>query len=212
MDKTVPSGLVHALLLDGKGGCTEYPFEDVDKWTPEQGCLWLHFDFEEAETQRWLEHESGLNDIAFHALVSEETRPRALNRGDNLLLSLRGINLNPGEDVDDMVSVRMWTNGYRIISTRRRKLLFTEDVLDELKAGNGPCDTIELLVTWIERIIWRMSETMENFEDRVLALEERVLDGETEGIRLAIAELRKQTDFHPPLPRPAARGHESAGE
>lgn len=193
MSHAAPSGLVHSLLLDGRGGCNEYSFEDIDKWTPEQGCLWLHFDFEESQAQHWLEHDSGLNDIAFHALVSEETRPRTLNRGDNLLLSLRGINLNPGESVDDMVSVRLWTNGQRIISTRRRSLLSTEDMLDELAAGSGPRNTIELLVAWIERIVWRMNETMENFEDRVLALEERVLEGDTEGIRSAISELRKQT-------------------
>ncbi len=193
MDTRQPAGLIHAILLDGKGGCSDYPLENVARWTPEQGCLWLHFDFEEPGARQWLEHESGLNDIAFEALVSQETRPRALNRGDNLLLSLRGINFNPGESPDDMVSVRLWTNGQRIISTRRRKLLSTDDVLAELAAGNGPRDTVELLVTWIERIVWRMSEIMEDFEDRVMALEERVLEGETAGIRLSLAELRKQT-------------------
>ena len=73
MAQAGPAGLIHALLLDGKGGALEYPFERVADWRADQGCLWLHFDFEEAETQAWLENESGLNDIAFNALVNPET-------------------------------------------------------------------------------------------------------------------------------------------
>jgi zinc transporter len=188
-----PAGLIHALLLDGKGGCSEYPWSRVDRWTAEEGCLWLHFNFEHAEADAWLRHDSGLNDIAYAGLVDTETRPRAVNRGDNLLLSLRGINLNPGSEPDDMVSLRVWTNGKKVISTRRRRLLSTEDVLEDLRAGNGPCNATELLVAWTDRIIWRMSETVENFDDQVLELEERVLNGEITGIRLELARLRKQT-------------------
>ncbi|MDP5055140.1 MAG: zinc transporter ZntB, partial [Congregibacter sp.] len=119
--------------------------------------------------------DSGLNDIAYNSLTSSETRPRALNRGDNLLLTLRGINSNPGENPDDMVSLRIWTNGTLLISTRRRKLLSTTDVLDELAAGSGPKNTVELLVGWTERITERMTDTIEGFEDRVLSIEERLL-------------------------------------
>ena len=191
--QAAPKGLIHSLLLNGSGGCVEYPWESVNDWEPGEGCLWLHFDFEVDETRDWLEHRSGLNDIAFNALVSPETRPRAVNRGDNLLLTLRGINLNPGSEPDDMVSLRIWTDGNRVISTRRRSLLSTQDVRDELEAGNGPCSATELLVIWIDRLIWRMSETVENFEDQVLNLEDRVLSGEIAGIRLELARLRKQT-------------------
>jgi zinc transporter len=191
--KTAPGGLIHALILDGKGGCSEYPWGDVGNWHAEQGCLWLHFDFEEPETQYWLENLSGLNDIAFHALTNPETRPRAVNRGDNLLLTLRGLNLSPGENPDDMVSLRIWTNGSKVISTRRRPLLSTQDIREDLNAGNGPRNATELLVAWTDRITWRMNDTVENFDDQVLALEDRVLGAEIEGIRPALARLRKQT-------------------
>jgi zinc transporter len=191
--QAAPKGLIHALLMDGRGSSSEYPWDRVNDWSPDEGCLWLHFDFEQAETQHWLEHESGLNDVAFHGLVNPETRPRAVNRGDNLLLALRGINLNPGSEPDDMVSLRIWTNGHKVISTRRRSLLSTQDVLEDLDAGIGPCNATELLVSWTDRIIWRMSETVENFDDQVLGLEERVLNGEIAGIRLELARLRKQT-------------------
>jgi zinc transporter len=164
----------------------------VASWTADQGCLWLHFDFEDEDAQRWLREESGLNDIAYSSLTNSETRPRALNRGNNLLLTLRGINLNPGEDPDDMVSLRIWTDGTHLISTRRRNLTSTTDVLDELASGNGPKNTVELLVIWTERITARMTDTIEGFENRVLTIEERLLNAESAGIRIELATLRKQ--------------------
>ncbi|EAQ99138.1 zinc transporter ZntB [Congregibacter litoralis] len=187
-----PGGLVHSLLLDGAGGARTWDWDRVRDWTAADGCLWLHFNFEDEEARQWLQDHSGLNDIAYSSLTNAETRPRALNRGDNLLLTLRGINMNPGEDPDDMVSLRIWTDGTRLISTRRRNLLSTNDVLEELYSGNGPRNAVELLVIWTERITERMTGTIENFEDRVMAIEERLLSGETSGIRIELATLRKQ--------------------
>lgn len=188
-----PPGLVHALILNGKGGVNAFPEEEIASWTKEQGALWLHFDIEEPAAINWLQHSSGLSDIASGALVSPETRPRALNRGDNLLLSLRGLNLLPGQDPEDMVAIRLWTNGHKIISSRRRELVSTQDLLEALHAGNGPHNATELLVQWIDRIVSLMSDTIMGFEDELLDLEERVLTGESEGIRLNLSQLRRQT-------------------
>ena len=111
-----PQGLIHAMLLDGRGGARDMSWDAVASWQPEQGARWLHFNFDEEAAQQWLVHHSGLNDIASGALITPETRPRAVSRGDNLLLALRGVNLNPGAEPDDMVSVRLWTDGKQVIS------------------------------------------------------------------------------------------------
>ena len=188
----VPEGLLHARLLDGRGGSRDLAWEEVGNWSPEQGCLWLHMDYEFDDVQRWLAEDSGLNDIATSALTTPETRPRAVNRGDNLLLALRGINLNPGSEPDDMVSLRLWTDGKRVISTRRRSLQSTQDLLEDLDSGNGPRNATELLLAWTDRITWRMGGTVENFEEQVDELEERVLSGEIHSLRLLLSQLRKQ--------------------
>jgi zinc transporter len=188
-----PEGLIHALLLDGRGGAVDLSWAQVRQWSPESGCLWLHFNFEEPESRQWVQSNSGLDDIASAALLTEETRPRAISRGQNLLLALRGVNLNPGSDPDDMVSLRLWTDGLRVVSTRRRKLLSTDDLIEQLELGTGPTNAASLLVGWIDRIVWRMSDTVDRFEDEVLELEEAVLAGELEGLRLKLATLRKQT-------------------
>ncbi len=188
-----PAGLIHALLLDGSGGAAPLAWERVQDWQPADGCLWLHFDYEEDGAASWLREYSGLNDIAVAGLLAEETRPRTISRGDNLLLTLRGVNLNPGAEPDDMVSLRIWTDGRRLISTRRRQLLSTVDVLERLDEGTGPSDMPQLLVEWIDRLLVRMSDTIDNLEDVVLALEERVLTDDRGGLRVDFAHLRKQT-------------------
>ena len=187
-----PDGLIHAKRLDGKGGADDLAWEAILGWTPEQGCLWLHFDIEQAGVESWLREHSGLDDIACSALMAEETRPRAVNRGDNLLLALRGVNLNPDSEPDDMVSVRIWSDGRRLVSTRKRRLQSTQDLLADLEAGQGPASAVDLLVSWVDRITWRMSGTVDNLEEQVDALEERVVNSEISGVRQDLASLRKQ--------------------
>lgn len=188
-----PQGLLHAVLLDGKGSARELSWPEVSAWNAEQGCLWLHFDFSMPGVAEWLHAQSGLNDIAVEALLSEETRPRAQHRGQNLLLALRGINHNPGADPEDMVSLRLWTDGSRLISTRRRRLLSVQDVLEDFRSGHGPRNGAELLAMWIDKLIDRMSDTVDQLEDDVAALEEKVLGDDTNGVRTELSVLRKQT-------------------
>jgi len=190
---SAPKGLCHAWLLDGAGGGTQLDWDRAEAWLPEQGCLWLHLEFEDPEVDKWLRDYSGLNEIAINALLSDETRPRTQNLRDELLLALRGVNLNPGSDPEDMVSIRLWTDGRRVISTRRRPLLSTQDVLQRIEAGNGAVDAADLIADLIERIVMRMSDTVENLEDEVMGLEERVLVSTPAALRYELALLRKQT-------------------
>ena len=186
-------GLHHALLLDGAGGTIEFDWNKVDAWQPEHGCLWLHFDFEDADTGEWLRQHSGLGEVAVDALLSDEIRPRTQVQRDQLLLALRGVNLNTGSDPDDMVSIRLWTDGRRVISTRRRKLLSISDVVERLEAGDGPVDAGELIVELVDRIVMRMSDTVDDFEDKVLGLEDCILSEAPAELRSDLASLRKQS-------------------
>jgi len=192
-DFPVPQGLRHALLLGGTGGAVGFDWSKVDAWVPEQGCMWLHFDFEDADVGEWLSQHSGLGEVAVDALLSDEIRPRTQVQRDQLLLALRGVNLNPGSDPEDMVSIRLWTDGRRVISTRRRQLLSVRDVLERLEAGDGPIDAGELIVELVDRIVMRMSDTVDDFEDKVLELEDCILSAAPAELRSDLALLRKQS-------------------
>ncbi|MGS0676360.1 zinc transporter ZntB [Shewanella sp. 125m-1] len=188
-----PKGLIHALKLDGKGGATTIAWREVLDVTPSQEHLWLHFDYDEPEAQQWIKDCSGLNEVAVDGLLSEGNRPHVLTRGENLLIILRGVNLNPGAEPEDMVSVRIWTNGRVLISTRKRILLSTGDLTSDLAEHVGPKDIAALLVSWIERIVRRTTDTVDLLEDDLLTVEDELFLGEPKDIRSALLRVRKQS-------------------
>ena len=99
-----------ALLLDGRGGARALSDEEVASWTPADGLLWLDVDCTKKSARQWLATKSDLREGVSSILLATETRPRTLIEGDGLVLVLRGINMNPGADADDMIAVRAWVD------------------------------------------------------------------------------------------------------
>ena len=97
--------LVYAYLLDGMGGGAAIDWNAIDNWNPSQGLLWIHLDSKIHETQAWLENKSGLSQITRDSLLDQGTRPRSAVSDEGLLLILRCVNYNPGEDPEDMVAI-----------------------------------------------------------------------------------------------------------
>ena len=186
-------GLVYAYLLDGKGGGRPLGFPEIESWTAEQGVLWVHLDYTNQEARHWVRESAGISQLVADALLTEETRPRATGIEDGLLVALRGINMNPGAQPDDMVAIRLWMDGHRIISTRKRVLLSVSDLAEGLDAGRGPTDAGDFLIALTDRLVWRMSDTVDQFEDLVASLEEQVLEAGSGSLRFDLATLRRQT-------------------
>ncbi len=187
-----PEGLLAATVLDGEGGSRSVAWSEVESWDSGSAPLWLHFSLEDPAVHTWIRERSGLSEVASAALLSEETRPRTVYRDSRLLLILRGVNPGVSTEPDDMISLRIWTDGTRVISTRFRGLESTDQILASLKTGEGPRTVQELLDSWIDGIVERMKKVVDSFEDRVMEIDERVLAGESEGIRSELSEIRKQ--------------------
>lgn len=185
-------GLICAYRLDGSGAGQNLDWQQVRSWTPEQGVLWVHLDRTAEESQSWLESEAGLDPIICDALLAEETRPRSLLMADGLLLILRGVNLNPGADPEDMVSLRLWVDPHRVITLRFRHLMAIEDLRSELQSGQGPQSPGEFLSMVAARLIDRMSPIIDSLDDELDGLEEALLESETNDTRTALATLRRR--------------------
>lgn len=186
-------GLIHALLLDGKGGGRVLGWQEIDNWSPEQGMLWVHLSCTVPESITWLEEKSGLESLIVEALLSEGTRPRSTVIGEGMLLTLRGVNLNPGADHEDMVSIRIWAEERRIITTRRRSLLSVTGLLDSFSAGQGPVTSSEFINTLAELLTSYVEGTIEGIEDQTSVLEEQVMSSHDKRLRSQISGLRRQT-------------------
>lgn len=189
---TTENGLINAFLLDGKGGGRLLDWAEVRRWTPDQGALWVHLDFTVEESRQWLQQESGMDPLIAEALIADETRPRCTPVADGLMISLRGVNSNPGADPEDMVSIRLFCTSDRVVSTRRRRLLTIRDLVEALERGEGPRTTGELTAMLADRLIERMSGVLTELDDRMDELEEDIIGGAGQEMRGRLLELRRE--------------------
>lgn len=186
------TGLMHAYLLDGQGGARKLDERDVEQWTPEQGPIWLHFDYTSPGTVAYIRNRSGLHNVPASVLLTEESRPRTTLVGGGVLVALRGVNLNPGSDPEDMVAIRVWLDENRIISTRKRKLLSVSDLVKALEEKAGPKTVGEFIVCLSDRLASRMEDAVEDIEDRVAQMEQEVITSESHLLRTRLSEVRRE--------------------
>ena len=185
-------GLIAAYILDKKGGGRQIGWDGIDSWQPDQGLLWIHFDYSSQNVQEWLFGKSGLEEVISDALIEEDSRPRCTSFQEGLLLGLRGVNLNPGADPEDMVGIRIWFETDRIISTRKRKILSISDIRAALEQGIGPESLGDFLVQLAGRMMERMRHVIDDLEDAVADVEDQVLTSESRQLRTELAALRRQ--------------------
>lgn len=190
--RQMEESLLHALRLDGKGGALTLTEEELAARAGPGGWCWIHVDYTGPDTGRRLSAIDGIDPVVAEALLTVETRPRVSVVGDGLLIALRGVNLNPGADPEDMVAVRIWIDDRRAITSLRRRMLSLDDVVTALHEKRGPVDGPDFLVTLCGSIVDRIEPVVEEAEDRVAELEERLVDGQTRNLRRDLAELRRQ--------------------
>ncbi|RBP78305.1 zinc transporter ZntB [Marinomonas rhizomae] len=185
--------VVHNLELDGQGGATLLPASELPEALPVQGCRWVHLDCREEEGYDWLSSLDGVPETAVEALFAEETRPRTVRMGKGLLLTLRGVNLNPESNPSDMVSLRLWVTPHFIVSSRRRKLLSVQDVVKDLANMEGPTNTGDIVATLTETLTGRMAKVIASLEDELADLEESIGEGIEGGQRDSLVKRRLET-------------------
>ena len=188
----LPHGLRHLCLLDGKGGLTAMDPSRIDRWSPENGPLWLHLDLTNPAAREWIASHSGIDPVAVEALLTIDSRPRLSRIGNGALLAFRGVNLNEGATPDDMVGIRIWADEHRVLSTFRRNLRSVDDIVQSLRDGDGPRNASGVVVDLAGRLVSRMSDTVDNLEEHIADLEARVIEGTSRDTRFALANLRRQ--------------------
>ncbi|MGE0253324.1 MAG: zinc transporter ZntB [Alphaproteobacteria bacterium] len=186
--------LICAYRLDGAGRGEPLDWAAVDAWTPDQGPLWVHLDTLHPATAAWLNAKSGLSPFVVDGLLASETRPRCDAFDDGVLLILRGVNLNPGARPEDMVSIRIWIDGSRVISTRMRRLMAVEDVREQFATGRGPVSAGHLVARLAARLTERMAPAIDGLADEVAGLEEQLSGNdhvELRAVRSELVDLRR---------------------
>ena len=85
---------VFGLNLDSIGGATKLDCGEVLS-------SWIHVDYGHAGVNEFLS-ALGLPERIIHSLVQPDTRPRTVVSKGGALVIIRGINMNPGADPEDL--------------------------------------------------------------------------------------------------------------
>lgn len=189
---TRDDGLVVSYILDGRGGGRRVDWAEINGWEPAQGPLWVHLDRGSANARQWLNEHSGLDPLVCEAMLAEDTRPRATPFDKGVMLFLRGVNLTPGAEPDDMVSIRLWVEERRIVSVRQRRLFSIDDLRAAIDQGRGPAGTAEFVVQLTDRLLTRMADVIGNIDEAVDQAQETVLTAESATLRAELLQLRRQ--------------------
>ncbi len=185
-------GLVFACILNGNGDSPSLTWDEINMWSSRQGPLWVHLDRTGTDSQHWLQEKSGLNPIVAEALLEEETRPRIMVLDDSLFLTLRGVNLNPGAEPDDMISIRLYIEANRVITVRHRLLKTIQDIRSSLAANNGPQNPGEFLTVLVDQLMERMAPVVRQLDEEIDDVEEQIIGQATYQLRSQLGILRRQ--------------------
>lgn len=161
--------------------------------TPSSDSIcWQHINLEDEGAVRWLETSANLEPHVVQSLTAIETRPRSFPAKDGLMIVLRGVNTNPGQDSEDMVAIRVWIEKHRIISCRKRQLLSILDIVDSLNNKHGPRSPGEFLTQLIENLANRIGDFVNDIEDNMGEAEDGLEDLEGSDLRATLGALRRQ--------------------
>lgn len=133
---------------------------------------WLNFGKPPKQLDAALSKKLGIPKFIAKNILEEETRPRVLVVPEGMMMILRGINLNPGAEPDDMVSLRIWIDKQKIVTISLRRVQAIYDIQKDLKAfstSTAPSDIfigiLEHLLAHIEEAIYSIDEQLDNIEE-----------------------------------------------
>lgn len=185
-------GLICAMVLDGAGGALDIDAAGVKAWSPGDGPLWIHLERTHPQTEAWLNTSSGLDALVVDALLAKDARPRCAPQPGGLIVVLRGVNLNPGAEPDDMISLRLWVDGHRVISLRTPRLMAAQDLREKLGAGVGPLASGGLMTCLAVGLTERIAPVVADLDERIDDMEESLLDTRGDTLRQDLAGARRQ--------------------
>jgi zinc transporter len=166
------------------------PWDKAACETLPSGTFWLHLDWDTPLAHQILVETFGIEPVVAEALIEQDTRPRSLAAGRDEMVILRGVNLTPGAEPEDMISLRMLINEQRVITLTRRSLRSIADIKAEIDRGQGPRTTGEFMATLIEKLVDRISPVLAQLEDAIDEEEDDLVEGKLKHVESTLVGVR----------------------
>ena len=181
---------MRAYRFDGKGTAEQIELPGGVADAPEKGFAWVHMLGSNDEVLPWLQ-KAGLDPLEIEALTADETRPRCTIHENVALMNLRGVNLSPGAEPEDMVSIRFYLSQHFVISVQRRRLYAVHDLFAEIESGSAAESPGELAARIALRLADRAEPVVSSLNERVDELETQALDDQDVPDRSELADVRR---------------------
>lgn len=187
MDREAEPVTLHALVIEN-GNVAEIAPDAVAAYAA-PGFVWLHVE--------GVSHDQRMNlpdyipEMAANALLASETRPRCDGIAGAALINLRGTALDPMEDSDGLVSIRVWVEGRRVTSVSRRRIAALSNVDAAMRAGRLT-DGGDFVAALAHAISTDLDPKVAALGDSLDDCEEMLDGGNIYELRRKIATLRSQ--------------------
>jgi len=195
-------GLVCAYVLDGNGGGRDISWEELYGGFSNDRFLWVHLQRTGVKGRKWLFEKSGIDPVIADTLLGSEEQstedwikeghPRYISFLDGIAVNLRGMNLNPGSNPSDMVSLRAWLHPKVAVTVRQRHVMAIDDIKKSLSNCTGPRSPGDFIVTLCGRLVDRMTPALTSLQELVDELEENVLTDHSDELRNRLSSLRRE--------------------
>ncbi len=152
---------------------------------------WTHIQMTEPDAAARLE-SLVVDPMVRDALLADETRPRWARFPHGTLMILRGVNLNPGAEPEDTISLRVWLTESGVVSTGLRRLHTVDDIRRQIEEGRLSVTPPELLLKLIAGLTVRTKDIVRTTEAELESEEDRILGGEHAGVGTTLKELRRR--------------------
>jgi len=154
--------------------------------------IWLHVNVAgEGAADRLAKAAPYLDSAMIEALCASDTRPHVEDFGKEYLIILRGMNLSPGAEPDDMVSLRIWSDGKHVISAERRPVMAVRKLSERLKVADKPVTASEVVISLAVEVIANMAGPIGKLLDDIDELEIEALEGTPGDLRARLNSLRE---------------------
>ena len=162
-------GHVHRIDLAPSAGRTE---SDV---------TWLHMCIKHAETATYLVDVEHLDKFIADAMLREETRSRILAHDDGVMVLLKAMRQGEGFRPEDMISLRVWIDAERVITTREADVDPILDLREQLAQRKGPSTSAGFLADLIDAHLAEVGRTVDTLEKAIDGLDAHRLTDKNHG-------------------------------
>lgn len=144
--------------------------------TPAAGATyrWLHFDLASSHLDTWA--ATNLPIPAVRTLLAPKTRPRVNLHEDGIIATLRGINMNEGDEAADMVSLRVWMTATLVLTVRRQRNFLMDELQHQMAENDAPPSPARMIARVIELLLGRVEDAAFDLDDVAEKMEHDVYD------------------------------------